>query len=68
MTPRGGTAAVAGTERFRIVDGTLNPVRGRAVAASSPHYRFSANVQFIIDADSRLVVASAYAVVGFLIP
>ncbi|GGV88618.1 hypothetical protein GCM10010228_73140 [Streptomyces massasporeus] len=41
------------------MDGTLIPVRDRKVAASSRTYRFSANVQVIIDADTRLVVASA---------
>ncbi|MFE9796566.1 transposase [Streptomyces goshikiensis] len=49
----------AETERLWIVDGTLIPVRDRQVGASSRNYRFSANVQVIIDADSRLVVASA---------
>ncbi|MEU1916099.1 transposase [Streptomyces massasporeus] len=42
-----------------IVDGTLVPVRDRTVGASSRNYRFSANVQVIIDADTRLVVAPA---------
>lgn len=41
------------------MDGTLIPVRDRGVSASSRNYRFSANVQVIIDADTRLVVASA---------
>ncbi|MFG2127081.1 transposase [Streptomyces sp. NPDC048751] len=50
---------VAGVERLWIVDGTLIPVRDRTVAASSRDYRFSANVQVIIDAETRLVVASA---------
>ncbi|MGW7695113.1 transposase family protein [Streptomyces asiaticus] len=50
---------VAGVERLWIVDGTLIPVRDRTVAASSRNYRFSANVQVIIDADSRLAVASS---------
>ncbi|MGW0537434.1 transposase family protein [Streptomyces sp. NPDC003032] len=50
---------VAGADRLWIVDGTLIPVRDRTVGASSRNYRFSANVQVIIDADSRLVVASA---------
>jgi hypothetical protein len=50
---------VPGTDRLWIVDGTLVPVRDRQVAASSRNYRFSANVQVIIDADTRLVVASA---------
>lgn len=50
---------VEGVERLWIVDGTLIPVRDRTVAASSRNYRFSANVQVIIDADTRLVVATA---------
>ncbi|MFB7057444.1 transposase [Streptomyces vinaceus] len=50
---------VADVDRLWIVDGTLIPVRDRTVAASSRNYRFSANVQVIIDADTRLVVASA---------
>ncbi|KUN15921.1 transposase [Streptomyces corchorusii] len=41
------------------MDGTLIPVRDRKVAASSRTYRFSAGVQVIVDADTRLVVASA---------
>jgi hypothetical protein len=49
---------VADVERLWIVDGTLIPVRDRQVGASSRHYRFSANVQVIIDA-TRLVIASA---------
>ncbi len=48
-----------GVERLWIVDGTLIPVRDRSIAASSRNYRFSANVQVIIDADTRLVVATA---------
>ncbi|MDF9874640.1 hypothetical protein OKW18_006778 [Streptomyces pratensis] len=55
---------VADVERLWIVDGTLVPVRDRRVAASSRNYRFSANVQVIIDADSRLVIASARPVPG----
>jgi hypothetical protein len=37
-------------ERLWIVDGTLIPVRDRKVGASSRNYRFSANVQVIVDA------------------
>lgn len=48
-----------GAERLWIVDGTLIPVRDRTIAASSQNYRISANVQVIIDADTRLVVATA---------
>jgi hypothetical protein len=50
---------VADVDRLWIVDGTLIPVRDRSVGASSRNYRFSANVQVIIDADPRLVIASA---------
>ncbi|WP_407549363.1 transposase family protein [Streptomyces sp. Pv4-95] len=46
-------------QRLWIVDGTLIPVRDRSVGASSRNYRFSANVQVIIDADTRLVIATA---------
>ncbi len=49
---------VDAADRLWIVDGTLVPVRDRKVAASSRNYRFSANVQVIIDADTRLVVAT----------
>ncbi|WP_440556014.1 transposase family protein [Streptomyces sp. SCPE 10] len=51
-------------ERMWIVDGTLTPVRDRGVGASSRNYRFSANVQVIVDAETRLVVAAARPVPG----
>ncbi|MFF0537091.1 transposase [Streptomyces coelicoflavus] len=51
-------------ERLWIVDGTLVPVRDRKVGASSRNYRFSANVQVIVDAETRLVVAAARPVPG----
>ncbi|WP_370355060.1 transposase family protein [Catenulispora sp. EB89] len=51
-------------DRLWIVDGTMIPVRDRNVAASSRNYRFSANVQVIIDADSRLVIATGRPVPG----
>ncbi|MET9418339.1 transposase family protein [Streptomyces klenkii] len=51
-------------DRLWIVDGTLIPVRDRGVAASSRNYRFSANVQVIVDADSQLVIAAARPVPG----
>src|SRR6478735_2401421 len=50
---------MADIERLGIVDGTLIPVRDRKIGASSRNYRFSANVQVVIDADTRLVIASA---------
>lgn len=46
------------------MDGTLLPVRDRNIVASSRNYRFSVNVQVIIDADTRLVVASACPALG----
>ncbi|MGW6014299.1 transposase family protein [Streptomyces sp. NPDC055210] len=46
-------------DRLWIVDGTLVPVRDRTIGASSRNYRFSANVQVIVDADTRLVIAAA---------
>ncbi len=48
-----------GVERLWIVDGTLVPVRDRTVGASGRNYRFSANVQVVIEADTRLMVAAA---------
>ncbi len=50
-----GTAAFA--IEARPVDGTLVPTRDRSVAASSKNYRYSTNLQVVIDANSRLVVA-----------
>lgn len=40
------------------------PHRDRTVGASSRNYRFSANVQVIVDAETRLVVATARPVPG----
>jgi Transposase DDE domain/Helix-turn-helix of DDE superfamily endonuclease len=40
-----------------IVDGTLVPTRDHAIAAPSKNYRYSTNLQVVIDADTRLVVA-----------
>ena len=39
------------------MDGTLVPTRDTTVAASSKNYRTSVNMQVLIDADTRLVVA-----------
>ncbi|MFJ1751415.1 transposase family protein [Kitasatospora sp. NPDC088134] len=52
-------SSAPGVERLWSVDGTLVPVRDRTVGASSRNYRFSANVQVVVDADTRLVVAAA---------
>ncbi len=40
-----------------IVDGTLVPVRGRSIAAWGKNHRCATNLQVVIDANSRLVVA-----------
>jgi hypothetical protein len=40
-----------------IVDGTLVPTRDHEVAERSKNYRYSTNVQVVIDADTRLVIA-----------
>ncbi len=58
------TRSAEATDRPWIADGTLIPVRDRNVGASSRTYRFSANVQVIIDADIRLVIATAPPVPG----
>ncbi|MGW5869000.1 transposase family protein [Streptomyces sp. NPDC055239] len=50
--------------RLWIVDGTLLPVRDRRIGSSSRNYRFSANAQVIVDADTRLVIAAARPVPG----
>ncbi|MFG3165722.1 transposase family protein [Streptomyces sp. NPDC048200] len=51
-------------ERLWIVDGTLAPVRYGKVGASSRNYRFPANVQVIIDAVTKRVVAAARPLPG----
>ncbi|MEY9895684.1 transposase-like protein [Catenulispora sp. MAP12-49] len=51
-------------ERLWIVDGTMIPVRDRDMAASSRNYRFSANVQVVVDADARLVIATGRPLPG----
>ncbi|GAA2970580.1 hypothetical protein [Streptomyces enissocaesilis] len=46
------------------MDGTLIAARDRTVGASSLDYRFSANVQIVMDADTKPVVATALATPG----
>lgn len=46
------------------MDGTLVPVGDGKVGASKPTYWLSANVQVIIDADTRLATARPSAVTG----
>jgi len=41
-----------------IVDGTLVPTRDHRLATPSKNYRYSANVQVAIDAETRLVIAT----------
>lgn len=53
---------VEAAERLWIVEGTPVPIRDRVVGASSKNYHFSANVQVVIDADTRLVVATGQPV------
>jgi hypothetical protein len=46
-------------DQVAIVDGTLVPTRDHRLAAPSKNYRYSTNMQVAIDADSRLVIATA---------
>lgn len=46
-----------GPDTVLIVDGTLVPTRDRSIAASSKNYRTSVNMQVMINAETRLVVA-----------
>ncbi|QUQ65365.1 IS5/IS1182 family transposase [Kutzneria sp. CA-103260] len=46
-------------DQVAIVDGTLVPTRDHRLAAPSKNYRYSANVQVAIDADTRLVIATS---------
>jgi hypothetical protein len=45
-------------DQVAIVDGTLVPARDHRLAAPSKNYRYSANLQVAIDADTRLVIAT----------
>jgi hypothetical protein len=53
-----------GADQVCIVDGTLVPLRDRSLAARSKNYRYSANVQVAIDANTRLVIATGEALPG----
>lgn len=46
-----------GPDTVVIVDGTLIPTYDRSVSASSKNYRYSVNMQVVIDANTRLGVA-----------
>ena len=44
-------------DQIAIVDGTLIPTRDHRLAAQSKNYRYSANLQVAVDANTRLVIA-----------
>jgi DDE superfamily endonuclease/Helix-turn-helix of DDE superfamily endonuclease len=44
-------------ETVLVVDGTLVPTHDRSMSASSKNYRYSVNMQVVIDANTRLTVA-----------
>lgn len=46
------------------MDGTLVPVRDWTITASSKLYRYSVNMQVVIDANTRMVVAVGRPVPG----
>ena len=46
-----------GPDTVLIVDGTLVPTHDRSVSASSKNYRYSVNMQVVIDANTRLTDA-----------
>lgn len=46
-----------GPDTVLIVDGTLVPTHDRSMSASSKNYRYSVNMQVVIDANTRLTVA-----------
>jgi hypothetical protein len=46
-----------GPDTVLIVDATLVPTHDRRVSASSKNYRYSVNMQVVIDANTRLTVA-----------
>lgn len=58
------TGVGPGRTSFPRLGGRVIPVRDRRVGASSRNYRFSANVQVIVDADTKLVIATARPVPG----
>jgi hypothetical protein len=53
-----------GPDTVLIVDGTLVPTHDRKVTAPSKNYRYSVNMQVVIDANTRLVVAVGRPVPG----
>ncbi|MFG3216028.1 hypothetical protein [Streptomyces tendae] len=55
LAPGTARANADATSRLRIVDGTLVPVRDRKAGASLRNYRIKANVQVVVDPESRPV-------------
>jgi DDE superfamily endonuclease/Helix-turn-helix of DDE superfamily endonuclease len=53
-----------GPDTVLIVDGTLVPTHDRTVTAQSKNYRYSVNMQVVIDANTRLVVTVGRPVPG----
>jgi hypothetical protein len=53
-----------GPDTVLIVDGTLVPTHDRKVTAPSKNYRYSVNMQVVIDANTRLAVAVGRPVPG----
>lgn len=51
-------------DQVAIVNGTLVPTHDHRLAAPSKNYRYSANLQVTIDADTRLVIATGDAQPG----
>ncbi|REK91829.1 IS5/IS1182 family transposase [Streptomyces inhibens] len=65
----GPLLALKQRQRFRkdtvlILDGMLVPIRDHAVAEQSKNYRYSTNLQVVVDADSRRVVVVGRPVPG----
>lgn len=53
-----------GPDTVLIMDGTLVPTHDRKVTAPSKNYRYSVNMQVVIDVNTRLVVAVGRPVPG----
>ncbi|RKN59434.1 IS5/IS1182 family transposase [Streptomyces klenkii] len=53
-----------GSNDVLVVDGTLVPTRDRSVATSSKNHRYSTNMQLLIKADTKLVLAVGQSLPG----
>ncbi|NEA29502.1 transposase, partial [Actinomadura bangladeshensis] len=62
--PRRGPSGATARTRPGYWPGTPVPVHDRTVAASSKNYRYSVNMQVVIDANTRLAVAVGRPVPG----